>query len=124
LDKCAQLHADLKAQLEQLHKDEEQRQKVTKALKQLGALTSEQPTENVRAANKSKAASSAKTKLLAWGKAKAPPPPPPPTKSSHEYKAMLTQLGQLNLGGLIPLVDALDSKRSLFGVSLSSVDSM
>ena len=51
-------------------------------------------------------------------------PADPHAKDGPEYHAMMNQLALLNLGGLLQLADVLEKKRSLFGVALSSVDTM
>ena len=42
----------------------------------------------------------------------------------EKYRTLINQLSGLNLGGLLQLVEALDKKRSLYGIHLSSIDAM
>lgn len=149
---AAQSHAQAKNDLAALKERQTKRRKIIADLKLLGGLRSEDvpsAASSRRRLNKQKADADAanasprrlgsaarklKMHKAAWGSARAAQQSVSDvrkegadegdTDDSQEYKAMLTQLGQLDLGGLMPLVDALDGKRSLFGVALSSVDEM
>eukprot|EP00750_Incisomonas_marina_P009379 INCI15984.1.p1 GENE.INCI15984.1~~INCI15984.1.p1 ORF type:complete len:1608 (+),score=300.32 INCI15984.1:191-5014(+) len=149
---AVQAHAQAKTDLAFLKQHQTKRRKIIADLKSLGGLRSEDvpsASSSRRRINKQKADADAasvsprrfgnaarklKMHKAAWGSARAAHQSVADASnegadaedadSGQEYKAMLTQLGHLDLGGLMPLVDALDGKRSLFGVALSSVDEM
>ena len=112
--------------LEDTRRDQENRSDVIASLKNLGAKPSAEVEADADADAEQEEAKRGVGHVRHKNRSRPKNSKSNETTAAEErkYTTLLSTLGQLDLGGLMPLVDALDSHRSLYGVALSSVDSL